>query len=306
MNLVEIRKKIASTRNTRKITQALRLVAANKMRRFQRKAESTRAFSWSLLEGMHQARMEHMPYAQPREKGKTLFIIVTSDKGLCGALNARLLRLVLQSPKWNALPPEDRLVLTVGRKSAEAARRLGWNSAGAFEGVKEDLTPLDALPIVDRVLALWNDGTVREAVLVSPHYVNAFTAYPTEKTYLPFSEAMARSHLRWRDPETADRNDPEASVPAPHAHAASDLIFQEPSPERVRQALADQLIQAMFLQAFYELKASEYSSRMVSMKKATEAADDMIRSLTLSYHKARQAAITQSLAELAAAGQAVT
>ncbi len=298
MNLVEIRKKIASTRNTRKITHALRLVAANKMRRFQRKAEGTRAFAWTLLRGLHQAgaQMEDLAYGARRSSGKTLFVLVTSDMGLCGALNARLIRLLQQSPRWNALPADQRVVLTVGRKAAEAARRNGWTSVGAFEGMKEQMTPLDALAVVDRILSLWNEeGTLAEVVLVSPHYVNAFTAHPTEKNYLPFSEEMVRSHLRWEHPDARDA--------APDPVAAAPLF--EPSEERVRQALGDQLVQAMFLQAFYELKAAEYSSRMVSMKKATEAADDVVRTLTLAYHKARQSAITQSLAELAAAGAAV-
>lgn len=304
MNLVEIRKKIASTRNTRKITHALRLVAANKMRRFQRKAEGTRAFAWMLMRGLSQTgnSLESLASGGRRNTGKTLFVLVTSDKGLCGALNARLIRLLQQSARWNALAPDQRMVLTIGRKAAEAVRRNGWTSAGAFEGIKEDLGPLDALTIVDKILALWNEpGAFAEVVLVSPHYVNAFTSYPTEKTYLPFSEEMARSHLRWEDPDAAARG-----VSPTRSSSPSSAVLFEPDEERVSQALGDQLVQAMFLQAFYELKAAEYSSRMVSMKKATEAADDVVRTLTRAYHKARQSAITQSLAELAAAGAAVS
>jgi F-type H+-transporting ATPase subunit gamma len=152
---------------------------------------------------------------------------------------------------------------------------------------------MKALAVIDIILGYWEREEVKEIIFVSPHYVNPFTFYPTIKTYLPFTPEMVETHFAWRN----------QAPTVPLEQPAID--FHEPSKERVSEALALQLIETLFLQAFYELKATEYSSRMVAMKNATEAADEMVRSLTLSYNKARQGAITQQLAELTGGSIAV-
>lgn len=163
----------------------------------------------------------------------------------------------------------------------------------SFEGIYENIQPLDALRLIDKILQYWHDKSAKEIVLVSPHYVNPFLIHSTKKTYLPFTQKMIETHFEHAENEKE-----------PPAHIIPD-DFMEPSEDRALEALAQQLVYSLFLQAFYELKASEYSSRMVAMKSATEAADDMIGNLTLDYNKARQAKITQELAELAAGSAAM-
>lgn len=293
--LVEIKKKIGAVQNTRKITKAMELVAASRMKQFQRKAVGTRAYAWSLLDALHQnaASIEETVYGEAREKGPVLFVLITSDKGLCGSLNQQLIRALWRSERWKSLPSSERRLITIGRKSFEAATHAGEQPLERFEGLTEQMDAFKALAVIDVILGYWERGEVREIVFVAPHYVNPFTFYPTMKTYLPFTGDMVRTHLEWRgDPKEARQE--------------QVLIdFHEPSKERVSEALATQLMETLFLQAFYELKATEYSSRMVAMKNATEAADEMVRSLTLSYNKARQGAITQQLAELTGGSLAV-
>ncbi len=148
--LIDIKKKILSVQGTRKITQAMELVAASRMKGFQRKALASRAYGRALVAGLHQARAEwgELSFAEKREKGKTLFVIVTSDKGLCGSLNQQLIRTLLREPRWNDTAPELRLLLTIGRKSYEAAHARSIPVEMSFAGLKEDLRPLDALVVV--------------------------------------------------------------------------------------------------------------------------------------------------------------
>lgn len=285
-SLIEVRKKIQSVSNTRKITQAMELVAASRMKSFQRNAMSIRAYAHGLLELLLQngQSIKELSYAEKREEGATLFVLITSDKGLCGAMNARLVRELFQSTAWNDLPEQKRLLITVGRKSHDAARKFNAPVAHAYQGVKEDLDALGALEIVDTIIGYFDRKECREVRLIAPEYVNPFTFHTRMKTYLPLSAEMLVDHgLMDQAPE---------AIPEP---------VQEPSPERVAEALVGQLVQMLFTQAFFELKATEYSSRMVAMKNATEAAKELGRNLTLAYNKARQAKITQELAEISGA-----
>ncbi|HPF95163.1 MAG TPA: ATP synthase F1 subunit gamma [bacterium] len=285
-SLIEVRKKIQSVQNTKKITQAMQLVAASRMKGFQRKALSSRAYATDLLQ-LLQSRQEALsesPYGEDRKEGKTLFVLLSSDKGLCGALNAKLFRAFLQSPAWKATPRDQQLVITIGRKAAEAARNEGIQVIEAFEGIKETFEPLVALELVKSIMAYWDDKSCKAIHLIAPEYVNPFVFNTTVKQYLPFTDEMLKSH----------------ALPQQGTVSTSDHLY-EPSQERVIEALTLQVIQSLMTQSFFELKASEYSSRMVAMKNATESAGEQVRSLTTVYNKARQASITQQLAELAGA-----
>ena len=288
-SLVEVRKKIQSVQNTKKITQAMQLVAASRMKGFQRKAVSTRGYAQGLLGllGQNEEALSETRFAKTASVDKVLFVLMTSDKGLCGALNARLIRELFQSPAWKDLPPERRLLITVGRKSNEAARKLKIPVVRAFEGVKEDLDPLTALGVINEILAVWDRGECSEVRLVAPEYVNPFVFHTKMKAYLPLRNEILAGH------GLSLSGDDGASA------------IQEPSPSRVAEALAQQVVQALFIQAFFELKACEYSSRMVAMKNATDAAGELGRTLTIEYNKARQARITQELAEISGAVAAI-
>lgn len=283
--LIDIKKKILSVQGTRKITQAMELVAASRMKSFQRKALASRAYAKALVGGLHEARAVwgELPFAEQREKGKTLFVIVTSDKGLCGSLNQQLIRTLLREPRWVELPEDEKVLMTIGRKSYDAMAARNISVAKRYDGLKEDMRPLDALTIVHEIISYWTSGEVREVLFVQPLYVNAFTTHVRVKQYLPFTESM---------------------VEAPSTNSSPDLFF-EPDREELIEKLVEQLLESLFSEAFFELKACEYSSRMVAMKNATTAAGDMVKALTLEYNKARQSAITQQLAELAGAGAAM-
>lgn len=293
-SLIEIRKRIDSVGKTSKITKAMQLVAGAKMRQFQKKALASRSYVWDLLAMLRDqvAGNADTLFTEKREKGDTLFVLYTSDKGLCGPLNNQLIRRLFKSEKWIKTPKDERILITIGRKSFEYARVNKIPVEKHFKGVPEKLTIVQALPIIDAILKYWIEGKCKEVLFVTPHYKNTFTSYPVLKTFLPFSEEMVQSNIGH-------------AKELPPAKKFANMIF-EPSEERFKEALFSQIIQTMFIESFFELRASEYSSRMIAMQNATDAAHKMINGLRLVYNKTRQQVITQEIAELIGGSEAVS
>lgn len=292
-SLLEIKKKINGVKGTRKITKAMQLVAASKMQYFQKRALSMRNYIQELLD-LLELNMNHNATSiytkKAKETSKVLFVLYTSDKGLCGPLNTKLINTLVRSEEWNSLSEQDRLLVTLGKKSFDFAKSHKIPVAKNVTGFSEKLTTLESLKIIDDILDFWKDESINKIVFVSPHFKNSFTYYPVKKQFLPFSADMMREHI----------GDKEVKL-----DARKNFMLYEPDIERMTEKLHELIIQGVFMQAFLELKAAEYSSRMLAMKNATDAADKIIKSLTLSYNKARQTAITQEIAELVGASAAI-
>ena len=297
-NLNEIKKKIGSVKKTRQITKAMQLVAASKMRQFQSKAVNTRAFSWELLDMLKSnlSNPKASIYMEHRKKGKKLFVLYTSDKGLCGALNSQLMRALFSSNIWSETAESDRLLIAIGKKATSYCKYNHIPVEHSYIGLPEDMTPFDALEFIHGILDHWKNPDIQQVIMVAPHYKNSFTFYPVVKTYLPFTEDMLKEHLGVRE---------DVEVESLFGKTGNNFMYFEPSEDRLIATLIEQVIQTLFLQSFYELKASEYSSRMIAMQNATDNADSVIKELTLNFNKARQSAITQQLAELAGGMAAV-
>lgn len=298
-SLLEVKKKIGGVKNTRKITKAMQLVAASKMQRFQKRAIHSRAYTWDLLKVLKSNLKDEDSssiFTEGRETGKTLFVLYTSDKGLCGSLNTKLINCLFRSDKWNDLAEDERMLITIGKKSQAYTSSNKITVEENFSGIPEQLNNLDAITVIDKIFEIWKKGEVKEVVFVAPHYKNSFTTYPVIKTFLPFTEKTVKDtlgvdeDLKPAETEEGDEN---------------KFMYFAPSEEIVLERLYEQVIQAMFIQSFLELKASEYSSRMIAMQNATDAADRMINDLKRIYNKARQQAITQEIAELIGASMAM-
>lgn len=302
--LLEIKKRIEGVQNTRKITKAMQLVAASKMRQFQKRAISARSFAWDLFKILKNNLSEEdgSIYTEKRETGKTLFVLYTSDKGLCGPLNNKLINALFRSNKWQNLKEDEKLLITIGKKSYSYARSNKITVAEKFVAIPEKFNNLDVIAIVDKIINYWqkeetDKDRVKEIVFIAPHYKNSFTFYPVMKTFLPFSKEAIKSNLHIGEEESEDLEEE-------NEDRNMSMIFL-PDPEQVISRLHEQILSAMFIQAFLELKASEYSSRMIAMQSATDSADKITNDLKLTYNKARQQAITQEIAELIGASMAI-
>lgn len=293
-SLLEIRKRIGSVKNTRKITKAMQLVAASKMRQFQKRAVSTRRYVWDLIDLLEENILVASPYTEVREKGKVLFILYTSDKGLCGPLNNKLINGLFRSEKWLSLAEDDKLLITLGKKGHDFCRNNNIPVTRHFAGVPEKMNNVEALKLVDTILDYWRSGEAKEIILIAPHYKNSFTFYPVLKTFLPFTREMVESNIGTEENKHRRHKKPD------------ELMIYEPSREHAVSRLHEQVVTSLFVESFLELKASEYSSRMMAMQSATDAADKITHELSLQYNKARQQAITQEIAELVGASAAIS
>lgn len=292
-SLLETRKKISSVKKTRKITKAMQLVSASKMKVFQKKAVSSREYAWDLLSVLrhHIPDQKRSLFMQKRTKGKTLFVLYSSDKGLCGPLNSKLIKALMTSNAWNDIPAAERLLITIGKKSQDFATYNEIPLEKSFKELKENLSTLDALEFIKPIIDYWTDGSVRQMYMVAPHYKSTLVFYPIVKTFLPFSFDMIGEHLNVEEVEQREKITPDKN----------SYMYYEPTEGRIIEVLFEQVIQLLFVQAFFELKAAEYSSRMIAMQSATDNADELVDNLTLDYNKARQSKITQELTEISGA-----
>jgi F-type H+-transporting ATPase subunit gamma len=296
--LLEIKKKIGGVKNTRKITKAMQLVAASKMRQFQKRAVNARDYVTDLLHVLDTniKSQDLSVYTEKRTEGATLFVLYTSDKGLCGPLNTKLINSLFKSNRWNDLPEDKRKLITIGKKSFEYAKNNDIKLKKHYVQVPEKLTAMDSLKVVDGILKTWKTEKIKEVIFIAPHYKNSFTFYPVMKQFLPFTEETITSTL---GPINEDKKTKKEK------NNNHYMIFN-PSEEHVLNRLYEQMIQGLFIQSFLELKASEYSSRMIAMQNATDSADRMIEDLSRVFNKARQAVITNEIAELMGGTAAVT
>ncbi len=288
----EIRKKIQAVKNTQKITKAMQLVATAKMRNFQKKAASAKAFVGNICAILNIYKWSNHQHELllPREKGKILFLMYSSDKGLCGKLNSTLAKALLNSPFWKNLPPEQKLLLTVGKKARDFAAANNIAVCKSYVNLNENLNSWEVLELIDFIFQLWEKKEIKEVVFLSPNFKNTLTYYANFQTFLPLSENTVDYYL-----------------PAATKKFAKDDIhlFNEPSKEGVMDGLLATIVKGIMFSVFYELKAAEYSSRMIAMQSATDSAQKQIQELTLVYNKTRQQYITQQLIELMGAAESI-
>lgn len=291
--LLEIKKQITSITNTKKITKAMQLVAASKMKTFQKKAVRIRDFAFDLIYLLSQNSTDlgKNQYITERQDGFTVFVLYSSDKGLCGALNQQLFRTLFRSELWENTPPDKRKLITIGKKAASFAKYNKHEIELEISNIDENMDMYESLKYIDQILDLWISKKAAAIYMIAPHYKNSFTFYPIIKQLLPISDKILRTHVGVH-PEVFSRN---------LDKKISGYSIFEPSEEVVAEKLIKQLLEILLLQAFTELKATEYSSRMMAMQSATTSADKLIDEKTLIYNKARQQAITQEISEIIAA-----
>jgi F-type H+-transporting ATPase subunit gamma len=282
----EIRVKIRSVQNTRKITKAMEMVAASKMRRAQERMRAGRPYTEKILNIA--ARISHAnpeyrhPFLVDRDSVKRIgIIVITTDKGLCGAMNTNLLRLVLQHYKeWQA-QGEEIDVCCIGNKGFSFMQRLGAN-------IVSHVTQLGDRPHLDRLIGavkIMLDGYISDRfdrlMIFTTRFINTMKQEPIMGQVLPLTgERLGAPESTW------------------------DYIY-EPEARAVLDQVLTRYIEAVIYQAVAESMGSEQSARMVAMKAASDNAATLIDELTLIYNKNRQAAITKEISEIVGGAAAV-
>ncbi len=288
-NTQDIRRRIKSIRNTAQITKAMQMVAASKMRKAQQHALAGRSYA-SLMNRVLVSLQERTdpkmhPLLQVREVKKELVIVISTDKGLAGALNTNLFREVA------SFESEKTVYLVVGRKARQFLSRTRREILADFE-LKDAPSFPETKVIAQFATEKFLSGEVDRVSVVFTHFVNTISQKPTIRTLLPITNF-----------EVAQAEAAKTSTDA-GADPMGEYLF-EPSAEGVLDVMLPYYLQYQVFQMILDARASEHSARMVAMKSATDNAKQFIKDLTLEYNKMRQASITTELLEISTAQMAV-
>ena len=281
----ELRKQIGSIKNTQKITSAMEMVAASRMKKTQEQMARGRPYSdhiRAVIGHVANASAEYRHhYMQEREVKRVGYIIVTTDRGLCGGLNINLLKQVVQELKTHSNDGIEYDLCLIGNKGAQFFRSYGGNVVAVSSNVSE--TPLisDLIGSIRVMLDSFETGTVDRIYLANNVFVNTMTQAPTIRQLVPL------------DPESDDKM----------GHHW-DYIY-EPDARQLIEGLITRFIESQVYQAVVENVACEQAAKMIAMKNATENAGELIDELEIVMNNARQAAITQELAEIVGGAAAV-
>ncbi|MEQ9825706.1 MAG: ATP synthase F1 subunit gamma [Puniceicoccaceae bacterium] len=285
--IAHIKRRIKSVKNTRQITKAMQLVAASKMKRAQDRALAGRDYALLLARMMHVAishsdEVRH-PMMERREVKTRGILTITTDKGLCGALNANLYRLLSQIQG-------DCKFVNVGRKGKQYLSRTGRNLVADFQ-VSDKAQYAEVRPIVEFMVKAFLDGEIDTVEIAFPRFINTMVQEPRLIKILPIVDLQdCLDQLRLKDEEDT----------LEMTHDDREIKY-EPDVASILEELPILFVKQQIHQFILSAKASEHSARMVAMKSATDNASTLVDSLTLKFNKARQAAITQEILEIAAA-----
>jgi len=284
-NAKELRKQIGSIKNTQKITSAMEMVAASKMRKAQDRMSRGRPYSdhiRTVIGHVANASPEYRhQYMVEREVKRVGYIVVTTDKGLCGGLNINLLKAVVRDIKsWVDQGIEVDLCL-IGNKGAQFFRSYGGNVVAASTHVSENPSMVDLIGSIKVMLEAFETGKVDKIILGNNVFKNTMTQVPTLRQLVPLAAMDDKSMKhRW------------------------DYIY-EPDARELIEGLITRFIESQVYQAVVENVACEQAAKMIAMKSATDNAGDMVDELQLIMNNARQAAITQELSEIVSGAAAV-
>jgi F-type H+-transporting ATPase subunit gamma len=282
----EIRTKIASIKSTQKITRAMEMVAASKMRRAQERMRKSRPYADKIRKVIGHLSYAHPEYKHPYLVGRTVkrvgLIIISSDRGLCGGLNTNLFRTTLAGmKKWRNDGIEMDLC-TIGNKSSIFFRRFGGHIVAQTAHLGDTPSLEDLIGTVRVMLDAYDNGTIDQLYVVFNRFINTMSQSPQVQQLLPITADVEDAKLthHW------------------------DYIY-EPGSQEVLDGLLMRYLESLVYQAVVENLACEQAARMVAMKSASDNAGGLIDELQLVYNKARQAAITQELSEIVGGAAAV-
>jgi F-type H+-transporting ATPase subunit gamma len=291
-NSKEIKVQIASIGNTQKITSAMEKVAVSKMKKTQDKMLKGRPYRdrmLSVISHLAKGQPEYKPkYMEEREVKKIAIIVISSDKGLCGGLNANLLRDVTRFASEQASSGKEISYSLIGTKAQSFFRSFGGNVISVTEKLGDDPSIEQLVGSMKILLDAFSEGDIDKVYLASNSFVNTMTQEPEINQLLPLSKI---------DDESEDNTGKDAP--------RWDYIYEPDDSRVLLDGLMERYIESLLYQSVIENIACEQAAKMVAMKSATDNAGSLIEELQLVYNNARQAAITQEISEIVAGAEAI-
>jgi F-type H+-transporting ATPase subunit gamma len=312
-NLKFIRDRIQSVKNTKKITEAMRLVAAAKVRRAQEQVTATRPFADRLAQVLYglQSRLKFeeadLPLLKKRQVKKVGLMVVTGDRGLCGGYNSSVIRRAEERIRELKQEGLDYTLVLVGRKAIQYFQRREQPTSATYTNLEQVPTAAEASKVADELLSLFMSETVDRVELVYTKFVSLVASRPVVQTLLPLDP----QGLEVPDDEIFRLTTRDGQFQVEREKVASqvqsmpqDMLFEQ-NPVSILDALLPLYLNNQLLRSLQESAASELAARMTAMNNASDNASQLITALTLSYNKARQAAITQELLEVVGGAEAL-
>lgn len=276
-SLRDIKSRITSTKKMSQITKAMQMVSAAKMSRAEQNAKSFVQYMDKIQDVTNSVAANAVDVSHPMLKSrpvkKTGYIVITADRGLAGSYNSNVLRQLYQTIQKRHKSNDEYGIIALGRVGRDYFLKRGVNVILDIVGLQDQPSFVDIKDFTNKAVSMFSDGTFDEIYLYYSHYVNAIKYEVTEKKLLPFDKIESASGM-------------------------STSYEYEPSAEAILDVLLPQYAESLIYGAVLQSKASEHAARMTAMKSATDNANDIISSLSLSYNRARQAAITQEITEI--------
>ena len=316
VNAKIIRRRVKSVGNTKKITKAMELVAAAKMRKATRAALSTRSYAILAREMMNKLSqmkgLKHNPLMKAQKVENILLVLISSNRGLCGGFNANIYKKTIEQIKniekiaiqrsfgERINPTTGKKInlgaITIGKKGERIMKKLGVNVIASFHNFSDTPSLLEAAPIAKIIKEEFVKNNFQKVAVIYTDYVSAITQKTTIRQVLPISPLDLEKMLKALGDRSLEK---EITDEKP-----IEFIF-EPSPELILEQMLPRLIETQIYQALLESSASEHSARMMAMRNASDAAEEMIDDLVFTLNQARQAGITREIAEISGGAAAL-
>lgn len=295
MALKHIKLKIQSVKKTSTVTRAMEAVSAVKMRKAQERALGGRAYAaaaLTILERLSGAQeIKTHPLAQKKD-GKTLVVLITSDKGLAGALNSNVIRTTEREMEARGLTAENTIMIALGRRGGDYFLNRGYAVRAKHENVSDSISEEEMRFVTDAILAMHEKGEITAALIAYMNFLSTFEQKAVVRQILPLTPELIREMVA-------------GIVPAKGKYAGigksekpANTYTIEPDAAAIIKVLMPRLLNIAVYHGLLEAKASEHSARMVAMKSATDKAKELARDLTRKFNKVRQAAITREVSEI--------
>jgi F-type H+-transporting ATPase subunit gamma len=296
----DVKSRIASVQNIRKITRAMEMVAAARLRRAEQRIEALRPYAGAIRRMTRQAaeaagsEISHLPILKEHESESTVgVLLITADRGLAGAFNSQIIRAGVRAADDYTGEGKDVLYYATGRRGVSSLTFRNREPAGAYTGFTDRPAYANAREIAEEVMAAYVDGKLDRVELFYNGYVSPLVQEVRRETLLPLQQATIL--------EGDDRDREGAEGESGH----SPLVEYEPDPEDILRRLVPDYVEISIFRALLESTASEHGARMTAMRNASENAAEVIDDLTLEMNRARQAEITQEIMEVVAGAEAL-
>jgi F-type H+-transporting ATPase subunit gamma len=296
MSLRDIKTKIRSVDRTRKVTKAMETVSAVKMRKAQQRALSGRPYARAALSVLERLSPSLIAVAHPLTQARTVkrvaLIVVTTDKGLCGVLNAAVLKTTERLIKEEGLTLDAYDIYAFGRKAAEYLGRRGYALKAKFENVSDDVAISDLEQVTRDATRAFESGVVDKVVVIYTNFKSTFEQEAVTHTLFPLALSEFKEIVAGITPQKGALREAAPLSKAPAFYTV------EPSSDAVLSDLIPRLATVFVYHMLLESKASEHSARMVAMKNASDKSRDLSKALTRVFNKTRQAVITREVSEI--------